>query len=341
MSQRIATSENPQFASGLANIASLFDPKSAAEGAALLARTKNFDAETRYNAARASAVEDQNSVLTDQALLAAGITDPIERAAYRAARTNSVNDWFAGRNRNTGGKMITTKGATEDDIRKGALVLGITSAGRPDFAGSSERADNLLNKDNESKLARLVAGKTIEAQSRIAAAGMKGGSGRTDPNTQPFVSRDPAGDVSRLYGTTDSDGKWIPPSEEDVVQPIMNRAQAFLSAGLATRDNAIQLAIASLGWLPKKEVLKEESGIPFFGSEKDVVQPRPAKAPEMVDPSLADDGSDTGEVINVPESALRNIKDPNGPFMNAQEGTTFVIGNIAYRRVPGGLQRVR
>jgi hypothetical protein len=54
------------------SLASIFDPKAQAEGAAMLARTRNFDADARYNTARAAGVEDQNSALSDAVLAGAG-----------------------------------------------------------------------------------------------------------------------------------------------------------------------------------------------------------------------------------------------------------------------------
>jgi hypothetical protein len=102
---KYSASSDPAWATGISNIAALFDPKTQAEGAAMLARTKNFDAETRYNAARAAGVEDQNAALTDEALARAGYS-PMEIAAIRATRSNSVSDVFKGRNLYRGGQAI-------------------------------------------------------------------------------------------------------------------------------------------------------------------------------------------------------------------------------------------
>lgn len=111
---KYSASSDPAWATGISNIAALFDPKTQAEGAAMLARTKNFDAETRYNAARAAGVEDQNAALTDAALASAGYS-PMEIAAIRATRSNSVSDVFKGRNTYRGGQAI----------ERGDLVTGL------------------------------------------------------------------------------------------------------------------------------------------------------------------------------------------------------------------------
>ena len=112
---KYSASSDPAWATGISNIAALFDPKTQAEGAAMLARTKNFDAETRYNAARAAGVEDQNAALTDAALASAGYS-PMEIAAIRATRSNSVSDVFKGRNTYRGGQAI----------ERGDLVTGLS-----------------------------------------------------------------------------------------------------------------------------------------------------------------------------------------------------------------------
>lgn len=102
---KYSASSDPAWTTGLDRLFSIFDPKTQAEGAAMLARTKNFDAETRYNAARAAGVEDQNAALTDEALARAGYS-PMEIATLRATRSNSVSDVFKGRNLYRGGQAI-------------------------------------------------------------------------------------------------------------------------------------------------------------------------------------------------------------------------------------------
>ena len=349
MGEKVNFAGDPSVAAGLGNLLSMLDPKSAAEGAALQARTRNFDAAAQYDAARTAAVNDQNAALTESALRAAGYSD-MEIAAMRAARSNSVADIAAGHNRFRGYDKINAPGATDNDIRLGALTLGIEKAGSKDFAGTSARADTLNKDEYASKLAQVIAGNTLDANAKIEAAKIAaaasekaakiraaaGIGGKVDPNTQPFVTRDPAGDLSRLFGVTDKDGNWIPPSEEEVVQPIMRTAQSLIAGGYATRENAVERAISAMGYLPKKDVVKESS----FGSEKEVTKPRPAKAP-VIDPSVTEDGMDAGELIQVPLNNIGSLKDPEGPVMKAPLGAIIQLGNIAYQKVPGGLKRIR
>ncbi len=346
MGEKINIAGDPAVATGMASLLSMLDPKSAAEGAALQARTRNFDAEARYHAARAAGLEDQNKVLSDDALIAAGITDPVERAAYRATRTNSAADWFLGRNRNIGAGLIKNPNATDDEIRKAALLFGLEKAGSKDFAGTGERANTLLSQEYASLLARVIdkakidaaakeraaqiaAGATTESAKIRAAAGVDG---KSDPNTRPFVTNDPGGDISRLFGVTDDKGTWTPPSEEDVVQPILRTAQALIASKQATRENAIERAIEVLGFEPKKDVTTESS----FGSEKKITHPRPKKA-AAIDLS----GWDEKSVVEIPLDQMSVLTDPNGPVAKAEVGTVFKLGNIAYRRVKGGLRRIR
>jgi len=353
MAEKINTGGDPNIQAGLGHLLSIFDPKSAAEGSALQARTRNFDAETRYHTARAAGTEDQNKAFTDEALIAAGITDPMERAAIRFTRSNSVSDVFAGRNKNQAFGLLNKPGATEDEIRRAAIGLNFASAGGSNFSGTSARADAVNKAKADSTLASLVAGKNIDAGSkeavaRIAASGANdvakiralsgSGTGKVDPNSQPFVTRDPAGDISRLFGMTKEDGTWVPPSEEEVVQPIMRTAQALIASKAATRENAVERAIAVLGYLPKKEVLTEKNR---WSPDKQITYPRPAQAKPIGDVSVDENGMDVGEVVIVHPDNLGMINDPNGPVINAPEGAVVQIGNTAYRKVPGGLSRIK
>lgn len=150
---KYSASSDPAWATGISNIAALFDPKAQAEGAAILARTKNFDAETRYNAARAAGVEDQNSALSDAVLAGAGYS-PAEVAAIRATRPSSVNDIFKGRNTYRGGNAI----------EKGDLVTGLSltdQASGIDQAIKGQTQQKLLTNPDGSfntNLAALLAG---------------------------------------------------------------------------------------------------------------------------------------------------------------------------------------
>jgi hypothetical protein len=122
-------SGDPSWAGFASNLLEIANPKTEAEGAALRARRASFEADARYNAARAAGVEDQNSALGEAYLKAAGYTDQ-EIAAMRAARSGSVYDIahgtnaFRGRTALEAGKMpeaLTLLGQASalDDFNKG------------------------------------------------------------------------------------------------------------------------------------------------------------------------------------------------------------------------------
>lgn len=139
-------------------LVSLFDPKVAAEGAAMQARTRNFDAEARYNDARAKGVTDQNSAYEDASLEAAGY-NPMERAAIRAARSNSVADVMRGVNFGRGREMLVNGG----DKRQASILLGEGQAIRPDAAFDDAGAKAIRDEEASNLLARTIAGATVRS----------------------------------------------------------------------------------------------------------------------------------------------------------------------------------
>jgi hypothetical protein len=150
---KYSAASDPAWANSISNIAALFDPKAQAEGAAMQARTKSFDADARYNAARAAGVEDQNSAFNEAALALAGYS-PMEIAALRATRTNSVTDIFKGRNLYRGGQAL----------ERGDLVTGLAqtdqgTAIKPAIEGQTQQK-LITNPDGSfnTNLATLLAG---------------------------------------------------------------------------------------------------------------------------------------------------------------------------------------
>lgn len=129
---------DPAWGGAISNLTSLFDPKVAAEGAALQARTRNFDAEARYNDARAGLLGDRRKALDTAALTAAGYT-PRQIAALQATQTNSMADLFSGVRTDTGTQMLANGG----DPRQAGILLNFAKAGEADFAPTDARADTL------------------------------------------------------------------------------------------------------------------------------------------------------------------------------------------------------
>ncbi len=109
MSNRVNVQGDPYWAKATENIASMFDPRAEAQGAATLANT-------RYNNARAAGVEDQNSALAEAVLAAAGYT-PQQIAGIRATRPSGYNDISQGVTRDAGVAAINA-----GDYRKGIAL---------------------------------------------------------------------------------------------------------------------------------------------------------------------------------------------------------------------------
>jgi hypothetical protein len=349
---KINTGGDPNIQAGLGNLLNFFDPKNAAEGAALQARTRNFDAETRYNTARALGVEDQNSVLSDSALIAAGYTDPMERAAYRATRTNSVADWFGGRNKNQGFNMLTAPGATEDTIRAGALALGLDAAGRPNFAGTEKRANELNAAEASAKLAEIIAGRTVTANAttqrakELADEKAKRDAAAGDKNERyAFTPEQVNGPVRQaivdLYhaGVKDKDFKTL---DEGLIRKIIDTQQTLIATGLSTRSASLNDALAALGYVNAENAdermtvtTETKPGDGAFADDVTEVSKVEAKKALDVDPSVLIPGDPALEtrpgLIEIPlESArdmLPQIRD------QAELGTMFKLGNRIYEKV--------
>jgi hypothetical protein len=115
MADKINVQGDPYWAKATSNIAEMFNPKAAAQGSNLLAQT-------RLNNAKAAGAEDQNDALTVEALAKAGYS-PMEIAAMRAARDNSVSSIFKGINSNRGREALG-----RGDLVASSVLTGQASA---------------------------------------------------------------------------------------------------------------------------------------------------------------------------------------------------------------------
>lgn len=188
---------DPAWGAAIGNLASLFDPKVAAEGAALQARTRNFDAEAAYNSARTKAVEDQNAAYEDAVLERAGY-NPMERAAIRAARSNSVADVMRGVNFGRGRELLKT------DPRQAGLLLGEGNAvTKPDAAFTDEQAAALRQEEAANLLARTIAGASVRsAADPNATATLPAGSVLVRKNDGSIVAEGAPATTSLAPGAT-------------------------------------------------------------------------------------------------------------------------------------------
>jgi hypothetical protein len=129
---------DPAWGGAISNLTSLFDPRTAAEGSALQARTRSFDADARFNDARAGLLGDRRKALDATALASAGYT-PRQIAALQATQTDSMADLFAGVRTDTGTQSLLAGG----DPRTAGILLNYAKAGDADFAPTDARADTL------------------------------------------------------------------------------------------------------------------------------------------------------------------------------------------------------
>ncbi len=136
---KVSVQGDPHWARTVSNIAGLFDPKAQAEGGALQARTRNFDAEARYNDARTGLIGDRRKALDPVALAAAGYT-PRQVAAITATQTDRMSDLFSGVRVDAGTQQLLRSGG---DPRTAGILLNFVKAGDKDFAATDARANEL------------------------------------------------------------------------------------------------------------------------------------------------------------------------------------------------------
>ena len=144
----------------------LFNPKVEAEGAAMQARTRNFDAEARYNDARAGQLGDRRKALSTEALAAAGYS-PRQIAALQATQTDRMSDLFGGVQTDEGTQMLLKGG----DPRVGMTLLGQgAAASKPDFAFTDGRADQISTNDAAAKMKQADAIQRLQNAGSLAVA---------------------------------------------------------------------------------------------------------------------------------------------------------------------------
>lgn len=136
---KVSVQGDPYWAQAASNIAGLFDPKAQAEGGALQARTRNFDAEAKYNDARTGLIGDRRKALDPVALAAAGYT-PRQVAAITATQTDRMSDLFSGVRIDAGTQELLRSGG---DPRTAGILLNFAKAGDKDFAATDARANEL------------------------------------------------------------------------------------------------------------------------------------------------------------------------------------------------------
>lgn len=285
---KINVQGDPTWAAAAANIASLFDPKAQAEGDLMRSRRTAFDSETRFNNARASGQEDQNTALGEAALAAAGYT-PMEIAAIRAARSNSVADVMRGVNFSRGREMLPT------DARQGSLLLGIEKAGDKNFAGDDARADAIRSQDAAWELANTVAGASARAAALPKPVTLGPGYRLVDPNTGSVIAEGAAPNsrpVSLGAGGV-------------LIDPVTGQVIASNDPRPVTLGTGSVLVNPQTG----EQIAAGPAGTTALSPGQTLVNRADGSTVAAADPTVAAQSNDTRAINDLIISALGGIKD--------------------------------
>jgi hypothetical protein len=345
MGDKINIAGDPSIAAGLSNIGALFDPKAQAEGAALLARTRNFDAETEYNKERATQVGNRNRALANvKALVAAGFT-PQQIAAMQVTGTDSMADLFGGVRTNLGTIEAQTPGG---NMRKASVLLNFGAGVEPDAAFSDPQADQIRNEKAAADLKKSTTTAQITAQGAAERAAAKqkadavaGGKDERYAFTPEQVNGPVRQAIVDLYNAGSKDNKDFTTLDEGMIRKIIDTQQTLISTGLSTRSSSLNDALGALGLVNSadakdrfdKTVALEDAPGWGTGDTERVVGITPKKAAEVQLTELipGDPALETRRFMEIPlESArdmLPQIRD------QAEVGSLFKLGNRVYEKV--------
>jgi hypothetical protein len=277
---KYSTANDPAWKAGMDSLASIFDPKAQAEGAAMLARTRSFDADTRYNTARAVGEEDQNSALADAYLEAAGYT-PQERAAIRAARPKSVNDIAAGTN--------TFRGRTA--LEAGNVPLGLSLTGQAnavdDYTKGKTQLDLLYpNGTFNPKLAAALAGGVHDiggAATTLDALGVP---------VQGFTTPEATGkiDLMRVQGVNDT--------AQTASRNLVDTARA--GAITKTGDAMVDLREAQAGAATTTAESKAENALKLTDAQIELLRKKGVSVEDLTNAKVGTEGAKQGAITQRP-----------------------------------------
>jgi hypothetical protein len=345
MGDKVNFAGDPSIAAGLANIGALFDPRAAAEGAAMQARTRNFDAETGYHTARTGALNDRRKFLGDDAaLLAAGYT-PRQILAFRmTGAENGLADLFSGVRTDLGTQEVVREGG---DRRKGSLLLNVTGATNADSAFTQEEANTIRAQQIAAELAKAEKTATITQQGVTARADAKAKAnpGGNKDETYAFTPEQVNGPVRQaivdLYHAGSKDTGDYTTLDEGLIRKIIDTQQTLISTGLSTRSSSLNDALGALGLVnsddakdrfDKTVALEDAPGL-GTGDTETVVGITPKKAAE-VEPSELIPGDPALETRRFMEIPLESARDMLPQIRDqAEVGSLFKLGNRVYEKV--------
>jgi hypothetical protein len=363
MGEKVNFAGDPSVAAGLGNLLGMLDPKSAAEGAALQARTRNFDAETGFNTAKTKALTDRGKWLADDAALAAAGFTPRQILAFRmTGAENGVSDLFGGVRTDTGTQMAIAPGG---DKRTAGLLLNVPAALEKDAAFTPEEAERIRAAQiaADHAKAREVAIITQQGANSRSAAKTKAAEEKEkkegDKNEKlVFTPEQINGPVRQaivdLYSEGSKEGKDFAGLDEGVIREILDTQQTLIATGLSTRSTSLSDALSALGYInstDRKNRYDKQVSVtdrPGAGTGDDIVRTITPKKAADLDLGLDEvekrvyegeiprdafaPGTFTGSVpYDVPLARARDILPQIRD--NAELGDTFKIGNRIYQKV--------
>ena len=344
MGEKVNFAGDPSVAAGLGNLLGMLDPKSQAEGAALQARTRNFDAETGFHTAKTGALNDRRKWLGDDAALAAAGYTPRQILAFRmTGADNGLADLFSGVRTDLGTQEVVREGG---DRRKGSLLLNVTGATNADSAFTPEEANTIRAQQIGAELAKAERTATITQQGVTSRANAKAKSnpGGNKDETYAFTPEQVNGAVRQaivdLYHAGSKETGDYTTLDEGMIRKIIDTQQTLISTGLSTRSSSLNDALAALGMINNTEAdnrfdttteTTEGGWIDDPVTKVTKITPKKADAIELTELIPGDPALETRGFVEIPlESArdmLPQIRD------QAQVGSLFKLGNRVYEKV--------
>lgn len=344
MGEKVNFAGDPSVAAGLGNLLGMLDPKSAAEGAAMQARTRNFDAETGFHTAKTGALNDRRKWLADDAALAAAGYTPRQILAFRmTGAENGIADLFSGVRTDLGTQEVVRDGG---DKRKGGILLNVPAVLEADAAFTPEEAERIRREKAAADLAKARESAIITQQgvTSRANAKAKANPGGNKDETYAFTPEQVNGPVRQaivdLYHAGSKDTGDYTTLDEGMIRKIIDTQQTLISTGLSTRSSSLNDALAALGLVNSTETDKrfdtttETDDGGWLDDPKTKVTkitPKQAAAIEPTELVPGDPALETRRFIEIPLEAARDmlpqIRD------QAEIGSLFKLGNRVYQKV--------
>lgn len=261
MSDRINVGADPAWAGAFSNLVNLFDPKVAAEGAALQARRSNWEADARKSGLEADAVALRLGALKEMPI---GM-NPIAYWAAKAASA-STPDSIVGGNTRQGAYDAAMTGDAEAARRANNYLHGADRAsagpsgimtvdpitGKPSLQQTPYSQS--MTQENQARAALNQASAAYKEYQQknpkpVAKPAAVAGSGQ---ERLPFTAEQLVGPVRQqivdLYHAGSKDTGDFKTLDEGMINRISQTAQALVSSGVSSRSSALADAFAVNGF---------------------------------------------------------------------------------------------